>query len=387
MVDILQLHRKAPYPPSSGADRRVWEAAKKFAEFGNAWCAAPWNGSTPSSDVVHPLDIETILLTSKISRIHLWTLLLAVGADTLNDAFKKRCFRALESTDMTPDVVVSECPQLSPAAFSIARESGSSLIIDKHNAEFRVVDQFLKSKRVPDKIRKHIVTKHRDFEQNMIELADAVVFMSEDDCKPFDLTSTHYEVIPNGTHYSEISAKNKHFLNISGLELSKPVCIFIGSYDYEPNRDAADTIIHDIAPSCPEVQFLLVGRNPPNTDQPNVVTPGFVDDLGSCLASSDIALCPLSMGSGTKLKMLDYMAAGLPIVTTPVGTQGLKTKDGQTVLITRSASEMIDAIEKLVASDEIRTRLGNNAQKLGKQYDWGTLLSKYNPLIEKVTQE
>ncbi|CQR48726.1 glycosyltransferase family 4 protein [Haloferax massiliensis] len=386
MVDILQLHRKPPYPPGSGADRRVWECGKKFAELGTSWVAAPWDGDTPPEETVETLDIATPWLNSKVSRIYFWTLLMAARIDILNEIFLERCLDAINSKGLEPDLVVSECPQLSPAALTIARRSDAPFLINKHNAEFRVVEQFLDGRSIPKLVRDSIVDRHQEFEQRMIDNADAVVFMSESDCESFDLSSTTYSVIPNGTDYSKIGTEKSstQHPSIGGLDTSKQSCVFVGAYDYDPNKDAAQIIINEIAPTYPEMQFLLIGRNPPSTDQPNVLTPGFVDDLGACLGYADIALCPLSMGSGTKLKMLDYMAAGLPIVTTSVGIQGLSVEDGETALVRDSTAGIIEAIEQLTTSKSLRDDLGSNAQELGKQYDWGNLFEEYDRLIGRL---
>jgi len=386
MVKTLQLYRESPYPPENGAERRVWESGKKFAEFGETWVAAPWEGVVPPENTINTLDIGTVWLNSKASRIYLWTLLIAGGVDMLNKILTRKSLHRVKSRNIEPDLVVSECPQLSPAALAIAREFNSPFLINKQNAEFRVVEQFLAGRQIPKPICSRIVNNHRAFEQCMIDQSDAVVFMSDEDCEPFNLSSSIYTVIPNGTNYSEFGTDNgsSEPPNNPELDSSMLSCIFVGSYDYDPNKDAAKRIIQQIAPSCPEIQFLLVGRNPPSTDQPNVLTPGFVDDLGKWLTYADIGLCPLRMGSGTKLKMLDYMAAGLPIVTTPVGVQGLKIIDREMALIRESTTEIIEAIKQLAASEELRNRLGENAQQLGKQYDWSNLLKEYDSLIDQI---
>lgn len=386
MVTTLQLHRKKPYPPGSGADRRVWETSKKFTEYGDTWVAAPWEGDSPPEETVTPLDIGTTLLTSKICRIYLWTIVTTAGIGALNEVFVRKSRNAVSRAGIDPDLVISECPQLSPAAAAIARKSDAAFLINKHNAEFRVVDQFLEGKPIPEFLCDRIVDNHRVFEQRMIDQADAVVFMSEEDCEPFDLSDTEYRIIPNGTDFSALEASDdaRESLDVPGLDTSKQSCIFVGAYDYDPNRDAAERIVQEIAPACPNLQFLLVGRNPPSVDQSNVLTPGFVDDLGSWLAYADIALCPLTMGSGTKLKMLDYMAAGLPIVTTPVGSQGLEIVDGETALVRESTTEIVKSIEQLAASKELRTHLGENAQEFGKQYDWRNLFEGYDDLMDHI---
>jgi glycosyltransferase involved in cell wall biosynthesis len=135
------------------------------------------------------------------------------------------------------------------------------------------------------------------------------------------------------------------------------------------------------------VEFFVVGRSPPAYDQSNVFTPGFVEDLGSFLQYADVALCPLTMGSGTKLKMLDYLAAGLPIVTTPTGTQGLELDNGVHVLQVDRPEAFPEAIRTVLESEEQRKNLEENALDIADQYSWETLLAGYEEIVWNLTDE
>ena len=151
-------------------------------------------------------------------------------------------------------------------------------------------------------------------------------------------------------------------------KLGRPVCVFHGTYNYLPNKEAVDTIIREIAPKVPEAYFFIAGKGVPKDmlDVPeNVKLVGFVDNLEEFLASCDIAVVPLKRGAGTKLKMYDYMRVGLAIVTTRKGAEGLGLVNGKhSIIVDEVGPEFIMEIQKLVAEPKKRIKLGRNARKL-----------------------
>ncbi len=151
-------------------------------------------------------------------------------------------------------------------------------------------------------------------------------------------------------------------------KFGRPVCVFHGTYNYLPNKEAVDTIIREIAPKVSEAYFFIAGKGIPK-DMPdvpeNVQLVGFVDDLEEFLASCDIAVVPLKRGAGTKLKMYDYMRVGLAIVTTKKGAEGLGLVNGKhAIVIDEVNSKFIMEIQKLVAEPKKRIKLGHNVRKL-----------------------
>jgi glycosyltransferase involved in cell wall biosynthesis len=105
---------------------------------------------------------------------------------------------------------------------------------------------------------------------------------------------------------------------------------------------------------------------------------GFVEDLHQAVSVADIALVPLRSGSGTKLKLFDYMNAGLPIITTRKGIEGIRANDKEHAIIVDSTDEeMIDSIKCLVENRQERERLGLNARRLAEdEYSWDIIGDK-----------
>src|SRR5690606_3517555 len=110
------------------------------------------------------------------------------------------------------------------------------------------------------------------------------------------------------------------------------LAVFFGSW-HPPNLDAAELVI-EIAPEVPHVLFLLCGRHGEHfagrTTPLNVVFPGSISERAksALLDSADVALNPMRTGSGTNLKLIEYLTAGVPVVSTPFGARGVDVVDG-----------------------------------------------------------
>lgn len=387
---VLQLHRGPVYPPSNGEEVRIWKTAQKFGEFGSALLAHPTRDFA-REDGVRSIQIDNAVLDYKLTRIYAWNAWLAAAPDNWFDRLQTaRTVADLSAIDRSIDVVCCENPQMLRAGRRLADRFDAAFLLDKHNAMFDLLDQQLGSRPIPDPLRRRAVRSLRELEQRGIEAADAVVFQSARDRERFRLPEdTLVEVIPNGTDVESVDETGDpdRLRAELGIGEDATICLFVGACDYEPNADAAERIVSEIAPRLPDVEFLIVGRDPPETDRQNVLTPGFVEDLDGALALADVGLCPLTLGSGTKLKMMDYLAAGLPIVTTEVGAQGIPIEDGETALVRSSPAEFVAAIERLRGSESLRSDLAESAADLGRQFRWESRLDAYEDVLAALTDD
>lgn len=385
---ILHLARGDVYPPSNGGEMRIWNTSKKFTDFGTVWLSQPSGRAIEDEQAIRVIDTGNPFLKFKTSAIYVWNAMLGISADNGFDRLQSReTVSTFSGLDTEFDIVCCEAPQMLRASKRLAEEYDAELLINKHNAMYELLDQQLELRGVPGVVRRRAVRNLRRFEQAGIDAADAVVFQSADDVKRFTWSEdTVVAVIPNGTDFRAIGEGGdpESVREELGLGAAERICVFVGAFDYDPNEVAANVIADELAPALPDVEFLMVGRDPPNVEGKNVRTPGFVDDLPGVLSLADVAVCPLTMGSGTKLKMLDYLAAGLPIVTTDVGTQGLPLEDGETALVRNSWDEFASAIDTLFESEDRRASLAANAKRLGEEYAWESLMEGYEPVVAEL---
>jgi glycosyltransferase involved in cell wall biosynthesis len=167
--------------------------------------------------------------------------------------------------------------------------------------------------------------------------------------------------------------------------------VFVGNMEYLPNQEAANLIVSKIAPKVTakirDVNFLIIGRTPPKllTNMPHVTFTGTVKTIADFLATSDIAIAPLLQGSGTRLKILEYLSCGLPVVSTSIGAEGLDVEDGINILIEDDMDKFADKIIDLLMDKKLRRKLGMAARKLVvKKYDWQSIGKRLDEVYQLV---
>ena len=158
-----------------------------------------------------------------------------------------------------------------------------------------------------------------------------------------------------------------------------PTLLFLGSYSYAPNVQAAEFLIKKIWPhihrQMPEARLFIAGPQARNirgyeTGVPGVEFLGFVDDLTSLYQRSRVVCCPMLAGGGTRIKILEAAACGKPIVATRLGAEGLDLENGAEVLLHDDPRAFADACLELFEDSVLCQRLGSAARmKTGQLYD------------------
>jgi glycosyltransferase involved in cell wall biosynthesis len=164
--------------------------------------------------------------------------------------------------------------------------------------------------------------------------------------------------------------------------------LFAGNFNYVPNREAGNIITNTLAPDLPMIPFLLVGKDPPKdlTKRPNVVVMGYVDDLSLLLAKAGVCIAPLLHGSGTRIKILTYLAAGKAVVATTKSCEGLEVVNEKHLLIRDDWYAFTAAIQRLLGDPVWRLELGRAGRRFVEEnYDWRTQAPKLRRSLEAVT--
>jgi polysaccharide biosynthesis protein PslH len=162
--------------------------------------------------------------------------------------------------------------------------------------------------------------------------------------------------------------------------------VFSGNMEYHPNHSAVRFFRQDVWPRLrerwPNLVWRLVGKNPAavrrfTTGDPRIEVAGPVVDAVVELARSRVAVVPLLTGSGTRLKILEAWAAGLPVVSTTLGAEGLPVQDGETALLADGAEAFASAVTRLLTCTELRRKIGSAGRLLlEKEFTWETAWKK-----------
>jgi glycosyltransferase involved in cell wall biosynthesis len=153
---------------------------------------------------------------------------------------------------------------------------------------------------------------------------------------------------------------------------SEPTVMFIGSFDYPPNVEAAVRLVYRIMPlvrqRVPDATLLLAGKGSEElpsarADVPGVEHLGFVPNLDSLYARSKVICCPISNGGGTRVKLIEGAAQARPMVATRVGAEGLDFIDGEEILLRDDDEALAAACVQLLQDDALCLRLGEAARR------------------------
>lgn len=164
-------------------------------------------------------------------------------------------------------------------------------------------------------------------------------------------------------------------------DASEPEAVaFSANFEYHPNRSAVRFFRYEVWPRLrdrwPRLVWRLIGKNPQAVEDftsgdPRIQVTGPVEDAVRELARAQVAVAPLLSGSGTRLKIIEAWAAGLPVVSTSVGAEGLPARDGETLLLADSGRAFAAAVSRLLASPDLRRRLGTCGRNLVEQrFTW-----------------
>lgn len=188
------------------------------------------------------------------------------------------------------------------------------------------------------------------------------------------------EIIPNCLDMDEY--------NIIKADKIENTLIFSGSFKYAANYEAMLWFIGEVFPliqeRVPGTQLIITGDHGslPLQSSRNITLTGFVDDIKSLVASCSVSIAPLLSGGGTRLKILEAMALGTPVVATSKGAEGLDVTDNEHLFIANSPAEFAGCVIKLLVDENMRLQMAEKARMLVcEKYDWGNALSAYSRLI------
>ena len=171
--------------------------------------------------------------------------------------------------------------------------------------------------------------------------------------------------------------------------------LLIGNFQHLPNVDAFDYLVADIWPlvraRCPQAKLTVVGAHTPERvhayhGRDGIQVVGTVPDVAPYYQGHRLLLAPIRAGSGTRLKILEAMACGLPVVSTSMGAEGDRRRQGEHLLIADTPDELAAEVERLLADDALCANLAAAGRRLVEErYDWNAsaerLLEAYRELL------
>jgi glycosyltransferase involved in cell wall biosynthesis len=279
-----------------------------------------------------------------------------------------------------------------PLAHALAGVAGRRLVM-AHNVESVIWQRYFETEANPLK-RWYIGRQWRKFarfEREALRRADLTVAVSDLDRDRFetDLGVPRVEVVDNGV--------DTRYFEPRGWPREPASLLFLGSLEWRPNLDGVAQLLDHVFPAVrrqiPDARLLIVGRNPPESlrvqcaRQDGVELHANVADVRPFLARATLLAVPLRIGGGSRLKILEALASGTPVVSTRVGAEGLHLEPGEHLDVVEGIDEMAGAILAAIRDPE---RLSSQAEagrrEVLRRYDWDVLAARLERLWRRCAE-
>jgi len=214
------------------------------------------------------------------------------------------------------------------------------------------------------------------FEGHACQRYDRVFMVSENDRQELlklapALPADKVSLLPNGVDVSNY--------DIGEVEPQENTLIYVGALTYNANYDAMQYFLREIFPiiqrQVPDVKVKITGKTQ-GVDLSGLVLneqvefTGYVEDIRPVIKSSSVCIVPLQVGGGTRLKILEAMALGTPVVATSKGAEGLDLQPGRDLLVADAPEDFAREVIRLLRQPELREQLQKNGRKaVEEKYD------------------
>lgn len=374
-MKILQVTNKVPYPVIDGGAIACMNLARGFSVLGHEVTILAMNTIkhhvtlTEIPESIKDLaEFKLVNVPAAISPVSaLFNLLFSSkpynATRFISNAFSRELQKTLQENEY--DIIQLEGLYVCPYIPLIRRFSKARIVYRAHNIEHEIWSRTAIMAHGLEKwYLKNLSKRIKAFEIQTLNKYDLLVPITGRDGtmlnnlgnkKPVHVSQTGIDssvLIPN--------AKN----------LKHPTLFHIGSLEWAPNQEGLiwffDNCWDLVREKYPDLQFFVAGRNAPAWFQkmlnlPNVVFKGEVADAYEFINSKSIMIVPLFSGSGMRIKIIEGMALGKPIVTTPVGTEGISTTSGENIIVTESVEGFLQSISDLIENRDYFDKISRNA--------------------------
>lgn len=290
--------------------------------------------------------------------------------------------KKLES--FAPDVIAVELPYLFPLAFLCNRKMKVPIVVTEHLIQYLIYGGM--------SIMKSILKKYEIF---ILRNASHVVTVSRADKEDISkyVGQSNISICPNGVDINYYHPnKSKYSENIRRKHgISGPLIVFHGSLIDPPNRSAIKVIRNEILPfvlqKYPDVAFMIIGSNPPKIVHPNIICTGLVENLPAYLSAADVAIDPVLDSTGAEIKVLEYLASGVPTVVSKMAAKGIDLLiDKENILIADDLStNFCEGIIRVLEDPKLRRKLELNGRKLVEEkYSWRKVIVQYEDVFHSI---
>lgn len=276
---------------------------------------------------------------------------------------------------MMPNIPANKIPVL------LVEQTIEYLVYKKYVDDFRF--KFLKPFMYFD------VQKLRFWEEYFWKQASSLVAMSQEDKQIMEKAAPgkSVDVVANGVDI-DLFTKTKNELP------TNPTVLFVGNFKWLPNKDAAKFLTYKIWPlikkEVKNARLWIVGKNPTDdilklANEKDVIVEGNIEDIREAFGQASVLLAPIRNGRGTKYKVLEAMAAKLPVVCTHLAVEGLEAESNRDILVADSAQDLANLSIKILKNPQLGKQIAVSASAVIKnKYNWKMIANNLDEIYQKL---
>jgi glycosyltransferase involved in cell wall biosynthesis/ubiquinone/menaquinone biosynthesis C-methylase UbiE len=271
----------------------------------------------------------------------------------------------------------------------IKQEFGLPVVLRELNVEARIMERFYKNQKNP-LIKAYAYLQHKKlsrYEATICEVFDKCFMITKEDERRIKEMNPRVKtnVIPSGVDTS-------YFYPMEAEE--EPLSIVsVASMDWLPNNESIIWFCNSVFPlikkEIPGAKLYVVGKNPSNKIKKlaskDIIVTGFVEDEREYMAKSQVFIVPLKTGSGMRIKILNALAMGKAVISTPIGCEGIEVQHRKNVYIADTEKEFAQGAIELLKNKDIREGLGEEGLRFVKEkYQWERIAEEITENYRKI---
>jgi glycosyltransferase involved in cell wall biosynthesis len=282
--------------------------------------------------------------------------------------FQKPVAQRLEQLldEQTFDIVQCEGIFMMPYKQIAWKKSKAKIVLRAHNVEHLIWERTTQEETKPvlKAFLKAQSAKLKRYEIHCATKADAILPISPVDAVFFEKYNQHVKTVPCGVQSVQAnkSVNNKNFFHL-------------GAMDWLPNQLGIDWLLKEVWPKLMaknnQLKLHLAGRAMSNDflklKLPGVQVHGEVEDAHSFRAEHGVMLVPLQAGSGMRIKIIEGLAEGIPVISTTIGAEGIEAENGKNILLADDAQSFAEAILRIANDEDACKSIGKNAATLAAE--------------------
>jgi glycosyltransferase involved in cell wall biosynthesis len=274
----------------------------------------------------------------------------------------------------------------------VAGKGGGAVVLDTHNAEYlRLKSMIDGDPRSPRAMYARTqLDPVRSLEQRTVRDVDCTLAVSSEELAYFQtLGARRTELVPNGVDLAMHQPKS--------VVSPEPRILFLASLGYSANLDALHYLVDDILPHCrrTDAQLDIIGSNPPvslpevSRRSPILAAPvGEVADVRPYVERNRLLVVPLRYGGGTRLKIIEGLAQGIPIISTSIGCAGLGLKHLEDIIVANEPEEFAAWIDRLLEDTDLCQRLAKQGRrKVEQEFSWSRIADGLHSILQSTVAD